>query len=283
MGQIYLNGEYMPADAARISPFDRGFLFADSIYEVTAVLGGRLIDGEAHYERMARSCAELVMNCALEKAEFLGVCDRLAAANQMNEGLIYIQQSRGTAPRRYEYDGTETPTVFGFAQAKDIIDHPNLQTGIKAALLPDTRWARCDIKTTQLLSQVMLKTEAQKGGADDVIMTRGRQIAEGGSNNVFVRTHSGELITPPATQNILAGITRARIMKLAIAAGIPCQERRLSVDDLLGAAEVFISSTSTIALSVTEIDGQKIGNGQPGQAAMQLRSHYLSWALGRNP
>ena len=283
MALVYLNGNFIPADKALISPFDRGFLFADSIYEVTAILGGKLIDGDAHYNRMARSCAELEMTCALDHDNFLRICRKLAAENKIEEGVIYIQQTRGAAPRQYEYDGTEAPTAFGFAQAKSIIDHPMLQSGMTAALLPDTRWARCDIKTTQLLSQVMLKTQAHKSGADDVILTRGSYIAEGGSNNVFAVTASGEMITPPATQNILSGITRARVIKLADLAGLTCAEDRLTIEDLLGAPEVFISSTSTIVLPVVKIDGQRIGNGRPGAVATQLRSRYLEWALGRNP
>jgi D-alanine transaminase len=277
MRTIYLNGDYVPESEGKISVFDRGFLFSDSVYEVVSVLGGKLVDFDGHVRRLARSLGELGIMSAPEAAEWLAICRELVARNDVDEGMIYWQVTRGApADRDFAFPPADTAlTVLAFTQSRPLVDNASAKTGIKVVTLPDLRWGRADIKTTQLLYASLMKNEAIAQGADDAWMTRGGVVTEGTAQNAHVVTKDGALVTHPLTRDILHGITRAAVLPLV---SLRIEERAFTVEEAENAAEAFVSSASGFVMPVVSINGKPIGDGSPGPITIALRAAYIAWA-----
>ncbi len=272
---VYLNGEWLPEADAKVSIFDRGFLFADAIYEVTGVVGGKLIEYEGHSARLQRSTAELGITCPLSPEQLLEVHREIVRRNDLKEGLIYLQISRGTADRDFAYPVDPTPTLTLFTQAKAVLDNPRVKTGISVALVPDLRWGRRDIKTVQLLYPSMAKMEAAAKGADDAWLVENGFVTEASSATAHIITKNGTLITRELSHAILHGITRASVLDIAKEAGIAYEERAFTPEEALDAAEAFITSATNFVLPVVAIDGKAIGDGKPGPLTLKLRQLYV--------
>jgi D-alanine transaminase len=276
---VYLDGAWLPEADAKVSVFDRGFLFADAVYEVTAVIGGRLIDYEGHAARLTRSLAALDLPCPLAPEALLGIHREIVARNGLDEGLIYLQISRGTADRDFLFPAHPRPTLVLFTQAKAVLDNPRNATGISVVTVPDLRWARRDIKTVQLLYPSLAKMEAHAQGADDAWMVEDGFVTEGSSANAHIVLTNGTLVTRPLSHAILPGITRATIIDLARSAGIAVEERAFTPDEAKGAAEAFMTSATNFVLPVTTIDGTPVGTGRPGPVSERLRGLYIAARL----
>ena len=279
---VYVNGAYVPEQEATVSIFDRGFLMADGVYEVTSVLQGKLIDFEGHAQRLKRSLDALDMAMPMPIDELLGVHRELVARNGIEEGMIYLQVTRGSAgDRDFAFpDPEETPvTLVMFTQNKPgLADSPAAKTGIKVISIDDIRWGRRDIKTVQLLYPSMGKMMAKKAGADDAWMVQDGFVTEGTSNNAYI-VKNGQIITRALSNDILHGITRSAVLRFAEEAQMELVERNFTIDEAQSADEAFVTSASTFVMPVVEIDGQTLGAGMPGPIAARLREIYLEESL----
>lgn len=273
---VYVNGEYLPEEDARISVFDRGFLFADGVYEVTSVLGGKLIDFEGHAVRLERSLGELDMPMPMPREDLLGIHRRLVAENGIEDGMVYLQVTRGAADRDFAYPPADTPqTVVLFTQSKPgLTDSPAARNGIKVITMPDLRWDRRDIKTVQLLYPAMGKMAAKAKGADDAWMVEDGAVTEGTSNNAYI-VKDGVIVTRNLGHEILHGITRAAVLRFAREAQMKVDERPFTVEEALAADEAFVTSATTFVTPVVEIDGVPVGQGAPGPVVQRLREIYI--------
>jgi D-alanine transaminase len=274
---VYVNGAYVPEDQAKVSVFDRGFLFADGVYEVTSVLEGRLIDFAGHARRLERSLGELDMAAPVTMEELLSIHRELMVRNDLNEGMIYLQITRGAdADRDFVFpDASKVPsTLVLFTQKKAIADSPAAKVGMKVISIEDQRWARRDIKTVQLLYPSMGKMMAKAAGADDAWMIEDGHVTEGTSNNAYIIT-GGKIVTRHLSNEILHGITRSAVLRFAREAQMEVEERAFTLDEAKSADEAFITSASTFVMPVVEIDGQALGDGAPGPVATRLREIYL--------
>lgn len=272
---VYLNGEYLPESEAKISIFDRGFLFADSVYEVTAVIDGRLIDNEGHLARLKRSCDQLFLSMPVTDDELVSIQKELIKLNNMQSGAIYLQLSRGNeGDRDFTINQGIKPTLVLFTQEREIANNPVAAKGIKIVSKEDVRWKRRDIKTTSLLAACLSKKEASEAGAKDVWLIEGGTVTEGGSSNAYI-VKGGKLITRPLSRDILPGITRETLLGLAKAEGIDVEERAFSIDEAYAADEAFISSATTFVWPVVCIDEKMIGSGEPGPISKKLRQLYI--------
>lgn len=278
MRSIFLNGDYVSENEAQISIFDRSVQFADSIYEVLSVINGKIVDFEGHINRLSRSLGELNIAGTPADSEWLAIFRKLIALNHLNEGIIYLQITRGVADRDFQYPDNITPTLIAYTQAKQLIDNPKLATGLSVMLAQDLRWGRCDIKTTQLLYASMMKREAKSKGYDDAWMMRDSMITEGTSNNAAIITHDDVLITHKLSPAILAGTTRNIILDIANGTDLQITERAFTIEEAMTAKEAFISAASIFVLPVTRINGDKIGSGKVGGHTLSLRQKYIDWA-----
>lgn len=277
---VYVDGQFMPEEQARISVFDRGFLMADAIYEVTSILDGKLVDFAGHLGRLKRSLQQLEITNPMEDAKWLELHREIVDANQIDLGIVYSQVTRGNpGDRDFRYPpDTISPSVVMFTQAKpDLLDPPAARIGWKVITVQDIRWGRRDIKTTQLLFPSMAKMLAHKAGVDDAWLVDDGQVTEGTSNNVYLIT-SGTLITRPLSHDILHGITRSAILQLAEQAGLAIEERSFSIAEAQASDEAFATSASAFVMPVVEIDGKKIGLGRPGRFSILLRKLYIEHA-----
>ena len=275
---VYLNGEYFLENEAKISVFDRGFLMADAVYEVTSVLDGKLIDFKGHADRLNRSLDELDMENPISYGELLEIHRELVRINNINEGLVYLQISRGApSDRDFVFPNTEETdqTVVLFTQSKPgLANSPVAKKGLKIISIADERWGRRDIKTVQLLYPSMGKMMAKKMGADDAWMVQDGHVTEGTSNNAYI-IKNNKIITRGLSNSILHGITRAAVLRFAKEAQMQVEERNFTIDEAYEADEAFITSASTFVMPVIEIDGNQIGHGTPGSNAARLREIYL--------
>jgi len=276
---VYLNGDFLPFAEARVPIMDRGFLFADGIYEVSAVLDGRLVDNEAHLARLDRSLGEIDIANPHSLAEWIGLQTELIARNGLTEGLVYMQVTRGVYERDFAYPpaGT-TPTVMMFTQAKTVAANPLAETGAKIITVPDLRWKRRDIKSVALLAQVLAKQQAAAAGVAEAWMVEDDAVTEGSSSTAFIVTTGGALVTRPLSTALLPGITRKAVLRLAEEAGLALEERLFSVAEALAAAEAFYTSASAFVMPVVSIDGHAVGEGRPGPHTRRLRELYLAMA-----
>lgn len=274
---VYVNGEYVPEEEAKVSIFDRAFLFADGIYEVTAVIDGVLVDYGAHMERLHRSLRELDMAQPIPDDEIRQMHEELLKRNNVTNGLIYMQITRGVAERDFAYPENAKQTIVAFTQEKDIAGSTQAKTGIKIITIPDIRWQRRDIKTTGMLAQAMGKQAAKEAGVADAWMVEDGHVTEGTSNTAFIVV-GDTLVTRPLSNSILPGVTRRTIMRLADAGEIKVEERPFTVDEAKQADEAFLTSASAFVMPVVEIDGTMIGGGQPGPVSRKLREIYIEEA-----
>ncbi|MGU3361553.1 D-amino-acid transaminase [Methylobacterium sp. M6A4_1b] len=276
---VYLNGDFLPFAEARVPIMDRGFLFADGIYEVSAVLDGRLVDNEAHLARLDRSLGEIDIANPHALAEWVALQTDLIARNGLTEGLVYMQVTRGVHERDFAYPPAGTaPTVVMFTQAKAVANNPLAETGAKVITVPDLRWKRRDIKSVALLAQVLAKQQAAAAGVAEAWMVEDDAVTEGSSSTAFIVTKAGALVTRPLSTALLPGITRKAVLRLAEEAGLALEERLFSVAEALAAAEAFYTSASAFVMPVVAIDGQAVGDGRPGPHTRRLRELYLGMA-----
>jgi D-alanine transaminase len=275
---VYLNGDYLPETEARVSVFDRGFLMADGVYEVTSVLGGKLIDFAGHLARLGRSLGELDIGKPMTDDALLAMHRELVRLNAVDEGMVYLQITRGNpGDRSFVFpDPARTPlTVVAFTQSQpNLADSPPARTGIKVISIPDIRWGRRDIKTVQLLYPSMGKMMAKKAGADDAWLVEDGAVTEGTSNNAYI-VKGNRIITRQLGSEILHGITRAAVLRFAREAQYEVEERPFTIDEAKRADEAFITSASQFVMPVVEIDQTAIGGGKPGRVATRLREIYL--------
>lgn len=279
VAQVYCNGRYMPEAEARIGLFDRGFLFADAIYEVTAVIGGKLIDNNFHLSRLQRSLAEIDIPMPVSAAEIEAIQTELILRNGLDEGTVYLQISRGEAKRDFLFPDNLEPTFVAFTSARKLRGTKPQTDGIAVDLAPDPRWARRDIKTVMLLGQVLAKRAASEDGFGDVWFFEDGQVTEGASATAFIVTHDSRVVTRANSQTILPGCTRRAVERLCEDAGIAFEERAFSPEEAFSAAEAFLTSASSLVTPVIRIADHVIGNGQPGPLTRRLQEIYLQTAL----
>ena len=278
---VFLNGEFLPYELAKIPIMDRGFLFADGIYEVAAVIDGELVDNDAHLARLDRSLGEIRISNPYPAAEWTRLERELVRRNGLEEGLVYMEVTRGVAERDFAFPAHATPTVVMFTQPKNILHSPQAETGIAAITVPDIRWQRRDIKSVALLAQVLAKQAAAEAGVGEAWMVEDGFVTEGSSSTPFIITADRKLVTRPLSTAILPGITRMAAMRLAAETALSVEERLFSVDEALAAEEAFITSASSIVMPIISLDGRAIGSGQPGARTRRLRELYLGLARDR--
>jgi D-alanine transaminase len=275
----YVNGSFVPLSEAKVSILDRGFLFADGIYEVAAVLDGKLVDNASHLARLARSVGEI----ALALPETIGRIEEiqkdLVARNELKSGLVYIEVTRGADKGRdFAFPKGVTPTLIMFTSVKDIINAPAAKTGIAVITVPDIRWARRDIKSVALLAQVLAKQAATEAGAGEAWMIEDGMVTEGGSSSAFILTQDDVIVTRQNGSEILPGCTRKAVVALAAERQLRVEERPFSVEEALAAKEAFITSASLFVQAVTSVDGKPVANGKPGPMTNRLREIYVDFA-----
>jgi len=275
---VFLNGSFLPIEEAKVPFMDRGFMFGDGVYEGIGVLDGRLVDNEAHLERLERSLREVRIPNPYTRAEWTHLEEELVRRNDMTEGFIYFQVTRGVAERDFMFPDNAAPTVAMFTQAKAIVNAPAAKTGIAVITVPDLRWKRRDIKSLNLLAQVLAKQAAKEAGAQEAWMVEDGFVTEGGSSSGFIVTKEGRIVVRPLSNAILPGITRKSLLALSKDAGIELEERLFTVDEAYDAAEAFMTSASTFVLPIVSIDGRTIGDGKPGPITQKLREIYIQMA-----
>ena len=272
---MYVNGKFFSKKEASISVFDRGFLFSDSVYEVSAVIGGGLVDWREHFARLIRSLHHLNLVNNFQEENFFQIQKKLIKENELREGLCYVQVTRGVAERDFNFaKNSSSPTVVIFTQEKLILSNPASKLGIKIITLPDDRWQRRDIKTTQLLAQSLAKTHAFKKGVDDCLLVQDDCINEGSSSNVFI-IKDESIATPSLSNDILGGITRSSVIQFCKINNIEIKEQKIKINDLMDAQEVFLTSATGFVLPVIEIDGKQVGNGLVGNRVKEIQRIYL--------
>jgi D-alanine transaminase len=276
----YVNGSFVPLAEAKVSILDRGFLFADGIYEVSAVLGGKLIDNASHLARLERSVGEISLKLPETVERITEVQRELIARNGLSNGLVYLEVTRGAdVGRDFSFPTRDVrPTLIMFTAVKDIIGAPSAKTGIGVITVPDIRWARRDIKSVALLAQVLAKQAAAERGAGEAWMIEDGLVTEGGSSSAFILTQDDVLVTRQNGSEILPGCTRKAVVKLAEERQLRVEERAFSVDEALRAKEAFITSATVFVQAVVSIDGKKIADGRPGRMTNRLREIYVDFA-----
>ena len=276
MRTVYLNGDYVPENEANVSIFDRGFLFADGVYEVTTVVDSKLIGFDGHIERLQRSLTELKINHKVDREELLGVHRELVALNNIDQGMIYLQITRGNpGDRDFAFPPEDTPvTVVLFTQEKQIIGTATETNGLKVVSIEDLRWGRRDIKTVQLLYPSLAKMEAKAQGADDAWLMQDGFVTEGTSNNAYI-VKDGKIITRDLSNDILHGITRKSVLACAKLLQMDVEERPFTIEEAYAADEAFATSASGFTNPIVEIDGNKVGSGKPGPVGDRLRALYI--------
>jgi D-alanine transaminase len=275
---VFVNGSFVPYEQASIPIMDRGFLFADGIYEVSAVLDGRLVDNAAHLARLDRSLGEIRIANPYSTAEWVGLEEEMVRRNDLREGLVYMQVTRGVSERDFAFPKDVTPTVVMFTQEKNMVAAPLARTGAKVITVPDLRWERRDIKSVALLAQVLAKQAAAEAGVAEAWMVEDGFVTEGGSSTAFIITRDNRLVTRPLSHAILPGITRRSVMRLAEEAALTVEERLFSVQEAYDAAEAFFTSATSLVMPVVQIDDRTIADGKPGPLAQRLRALYLDMA-----
>ncbi|MCC8940525.1 MULTISPECIES: D-amino-acid transaminase [Bradyrhizobium] len=276
----YVNGSYVPHSEAKVSVFDRGFLFADGIYEVAAVLDGKLIDNASHLARLERSVGEIKLKLpeTLERIE--EIQKELVKRNNLVNGMVYLEVTRGAdTGRDFAFPKADVkPTLIMFTSEKDIINAPSAKAGINVITVPDIRWERRDIKSVALLAQVLAKQAAAEAGAGEAWMIEDGKVTEGGSSSAFIVTQDDVIVTRQNGNEILPGCTRKAVVKLAEERQLRIEERAFTVAEALAAKEAFTTSASVFVQGVVKIDGREVGNGKVGPMTARLREIYVEFA-----
>ena len=276
MSQVYLNGQFLPPDQATVSVFDRGFIFGDGVYEVIPVFGGRLFRLPHHLSRLDASLASIRLRNPHTVQEWKSIFTRLLGEDSKGDQSIYLQITRGVAPRDHAFPPNVTPTVFAYAQPLKYSPPEQLAQGVAAVKAADIRWQRCDIKAIALLANALLRQQAIDQGAVEAILVRDGVVTEGAASNIFI-VKSGRLITPPKGPFILPGITRDLVVEIANANGINCDELPVKVEMLSAADEVWLTSSTKEILPITRIDGQPVGSGKPGPVHARMFALYKEY------
>lgn len=274
MRTVWLNGEFVPETEAKVSIFDRGLNFGQSVYEVTPVIDGHFCNWPHHQARLERSKA---LARIADDTDWPVVLDELIARNGLTEGRIYLQVTAGApADRAFPLPDPPIPaTRLAFTQADDLLGNPQAERGQRIVLRPDLRWQLRSAKTTQLLYAVMMKAEAKEAGVDDAWLVENGMITEATSSNAHIIDARGVLVSHPVDHGVLPGVTRISVIAIAQAMGLPIEERPFSPDELMAAREAFISGAGTLVIPVVEVDGQPIGNGGPGAVTAEIRKRYI--------
>lgn len=275
---VYVNGEFVEEENAVISIFDRGFIFGDGVYEVVPVINGKLVDKQYFLERLDRSLSELSIPWPCSQAEYMNVMRQLIEKNNLSEGIVYSQVTRGAADRDFPFPEDIESSFVAFTSVMELLNNSDIDTGIPVVTTPDLRWKRRDIKSVNLLGQVLAKQDAVSKNGKEGWMVEDGVITEGVSSSAYI-IKDKVLITRPLSNSILPGIRRRTLLEIARGAGIEVDERTFTVEEALAADEAFISSATTMALAVVSIDGQTIGNGKPGPITQQLRELYQERVL----
>jgi D-alanine transaminase len=276
----YVNGSFVPLSEAKVSILDRGFLFADGIYEVAAVLDGKLIDNASHLARLARSVGEISLTLPETIERIQEIQKELVARNSLVNGMVYLEVTRGADTGRdfaFPKNGVK-PTLVMFTSVKDIVNAESAKTGIKVITVPDIRWTRRDIKSVALLAQVLAKQAAAEAGAGEAWMIEDGKVTEGGSSSAFILTQDDVLVTRHNGSEILPGCTRKAVVKLAEERQLRVEERAFSIEEALAAKEAFITSATVFVQAVVSIDGKQVANGKPGPMTDRLREIYVEFA-----
>ena len=276
---FYVNGNFVAEENATISVLDRGFLFADAVYEVSTILNGNLIDNKAHLKRLARSLSELSMAPPCSDADIVAAQIKLIELNGVTEGLLYLQVSRGIADRDFAYPRNAKSSVVMFTQEKQLLNSAMAETGMHIISIPDLRWKRRDIKTVGLLAPSMGKQAAMDAGVHDAWMIEDGLVTEGTSNNAYIVTDDKKIQTRHLGTEILSGITRQAVLKFARQAGYTVVEEPFTIEQARNASEAFVTSASSFVMPVVNIDGVALGDGTPGPVTRQLRKVYIETAL----
>jgi D-alanine transaminase len=275
----YVNGSYLPLSEAKVSILDRGFLFADGIYEVAAVLDGRLVDNASHLARLERSVGEIKLPLPETIGRIQEIQKELVRRNELVNGMVYLEVTRGAdTGRDFAFPKGVKPTLIMFTSEKDIVGAPSAKTGIKVITVPDLRWTRRDIKSVALLAQVLAKQAAAEAGAGEAWMIEDGKVTEGGSSSCFILTQDDVIVTRQNGSEILPGCTRKAVVKLAEERQLRIEERAFSVEEALAAKEAFVTSASLFVQAVVSIDGNKVADGKPGPMTNRLREIYVDFA-----
>ncbi|MEN3349815.1 MAG: D-alanine transaminase [Bradyrhizobium sp.] len=276
----YVNGSYVPHSEAKVSVFDRGFLFADGIYEVAAVLEGKLIDNASHLARLERSVGEIKLRLPETLDRIEEIQKELVKRNNLVNGMVYLEVTRGAdTGRDFAFPKADVkPTLIMFTSEKDIINAPSAKAGINVITVPDIRWERRDIKSVALLAQVLAKQAAAEAGAGEAWMIEDGKVTEGGSSSAFIVTQDDVIVTRQNGNEILPGCTRKAVVKLAEERQLRIEERAFTVDEALAAKEAFTTSASVFVQGVVKIDGREVGNGKVGPMTARLREIYVEFA-----
>lgn len=275
---VFLNGNYVLEDEAKVSIFDRGFLFGDGIYEVVPVINGVMIEVTPFLERFERSLSEVGMSWPMSKDEYLQMLQNLIEKNNLKEGGVYTQVTRGVAPREFSFPKDTKPTCMGFSFEKQIIENPKAKTGVKVVSVEDIRWKRRDIKSISLLAQCIAKEQSVHQGAYEGWMVEDGIVTEGTSSSAYI-VKNDTIITRPLSNSILPGIRRKILLQIAKEHDIKVEQKLFSLEDAYNADEAFLSSATSLVLPIIEIDGRKIGDGTPGKIYTKIRKMYEQYAL----
>jgi D-alanine transaminase len=275
----YVNGSFVPLSEAKVSVLDRGFLFADGIYEVAAVLDGKLVDNDSHLARLERSVGEISLKLPESLDRIVKIQKELVARNKLANGLVYLEVTRGAdTGRDFAFPKGVKPTLIMFTSVKDIVNAEAGRSGIAVITVPDIRWTRRDIKSVALLAQVLAKQAAAEAGAGEAWMIEDGKVTEGGSSSAFILTQDDVIVTRQNGSEILPGCTRKAVVRLAEERQLRVEERPFSVDEALKAKEAFITSASAFVQAVVSIDGKAVANGKPGPLTQRLREIYVDFA-----
>jgi D-alanine transaminase len=275
----YVNGSFVPIADAKVSILDRGFLFADGIYEVAAVLDGKLVDNASHLARLKRSVGEIALELPETLERIVEIQKELVARNHLVDGMVYLEVTRGADKGRdFAFPKDVKPTLIMFTTVKDIVNAPSAKTGIGVITVPDLRWTRRDIKSVALLAQVLAKQAAAEAGAGEAWMIEDGKVTEGGSSSVFILTKDDVLVTRQNGSEILPGCTRKAVVALAEERQLRVEERAFTVEEALAAKEAFITSATLFVQPVVSIDGKKVAGGEPGPMTNRLREIYVDFA-----
>lgn len=275
----YVDGRYVDRAARCVAIEDRGFQFADGVYEVISAYGGRLLDEGLHLDRLDRSLKELRIAWPLQRRVLSLILREVLRRNAIRDGAAYIQVTRGVAARDFKFPESAKPTLVVTARRLCFDGLAQVESGVSVVTLPDIRWRRRDIKSVALLPQALAKQAAFEAGAFEAWQLDDQGcVTEGASSNAWIVSEAGELVTRPASCDILNGVTRQRLLRLAARNGIPLVERPFALDEAFAAREAFLSSSSTFVMPVVRVDGRHIGNGAPGETTRRLRAAYLAFA-----
>ena len=278
----YVNGRYVPHAQAAVHVEDRGYQFADGVYEVVTIVRGRMVDEEPHLDRLERSLSEIEIAMPMARPVLQRVMRELVRRNRIQDGILYLQITRGVVARSHEYPRIPIePALVMTTRNVDMLASSRFSEGANAITVPDIRWQRCDIKTISLIPNCMAKTVAVRADAYEALMVDADgNVTEGTSSNAWIISKEGRLVTRPPTHAILNGVTRLSILRIAAEEGIEVEERLFSIDEAKAAREVFVSSATSFATPIVQIDDTVIGNGKPGSLSCRLLDAYLDYCRG---